>query len=149
MLDSIFAYLQSQIAAMDLSFSWTNVIEISVIVVVLYAIYRKFIKNTQSEKFVKGAFFLVFLWIFSEILIRIDLRIIGLFLKSIVTLISLSLIVIFQPELRRFLGFLGQVDFISRAFSGNHGSSKNDDSIDVVKELIEAVKYLSKTHTGA
>lgn len=149
MIDTILAYIQSQFAAMDLTFSWTNLIEISIIVAVLYAIYRKFIKDTQSEKFVKGAFFLVFLWIFSEILIRFDLKIIGVFLKSIVTLIALSLIVIFQPELRKFLGFLGQVDFISRAFSGGHNNTKKDDSIDVVKELIESVKYLSKTHTGA
>ena len=148
MIDTILAYIQSQFAAMDLSFSWTNLIEIAIIVADLYAIYRKFIKDTQSEKFVKGAFFLVFLWIFSEILIRLDLKIIGVFLKSIVTLIALSLIVIFQPELRKFLGFLGQVDFISRAF-GSHNNNKKDDSIDVVKELIESVKYLSKTHTGA
>lgn len=148
MIDTILAYIQSQFAALDLSFSWTNLIEIAIIVAILYAIYRKFIKDTQSEKFVKGAFFLVFLWIFSEILIRLDLKIIGVFLKSIVTLIALSLIVIFQPELRKFLGFLGQVDFISRAF-GSHNNNKKDDSIDVVKELIESVKYLSKTHTGA
>lgn len=147
MIDTILAYIQSQIGAMDLSFSWTNFGEIFIIAALLFAIYQKFIKNTQSEKFVKGAFFLVFLWIFSEILIRFDLRILGVFLKSIVTLISLSLIVIFQPELRRFLGFLGQVDFISRAFLNNH-NNKND-NIDVVKELIESVKYLSKTHTGA
>lgn len=149
MIDSILAYIQSQIGAMDFSFSWTNFIEIAIIVALLYATYIKFIRNTQSEKIVKGAFFLVFLWIFSEILIRFDLKIIGLFLKSIVTLISLSLIVIFQPELRKFLVFLGQVDFISRAFSTNHNNSKKVDSIDVVKELIESVKYLSKTHTGA
>ena len=58
---------------------------------------KKFIKKNQSEKLVKGLFFLVFAWIFSEILILIDLRIIGVFFKSLVTLISLSLIVIFLP----------------------------------------------------
>ena len=79
---------------------------------------------------------------------RIDLKIIGMFLKSIVTLVSLSLIVIFQPELRRFLGFLGQVDIVTRIFNSNHDKSKSQ-KIDVVKELIESVKYLSKSHTGA
>ena len=33
----------------------------------------------------------------------IDLKIVGVFFKSLVTLIALSLIVIFQPELRRAL----------------------------------------------
>lgn len=71
-----------------------------------------------------------------------------MFLKSIVTLVSLSLIVIFQPELRRFLGFLGQVDFVTRIFNSNNDKGKSQ-KIDVVKELIESVKYLSKSHTGA
>ena len=96
----------------------------------------------------KGAFFLVFIWIFSEILIRLDLKILGVFLKSIVALVSLSLIVIFQPELRRFLGFLGEVDFVNKLF-GNSSKSEGDKRIDVLKEIIEAVKYFSKSHTGA
>ena len=147
MLDEILKYLQMQIGMLDLSFSGTNVLEIVFIAVILLVFYKKFIKNTQSEKFVKGAFVLVFLWIFSEILVRFDLKIIGVFLKSVVTLVSLSLIVIFQPELRRFLGYLGQADFISKFFNSNQKT--NDEKIDVIKELIEAVKFLSKTHTGA
>lgn len=147
MFDEILKYLQMQIGMLDLSFSGTNVLEILFIAVILLVFYKKFIKNTQSEKFVKGAFVLVFLWIFSEILVRFDLKIIGVFLKSVVTLVSLSLIVIFQPELRRFLGYLGQADFISKFFNSNQKTK--DEKIDVIKELIEAVKFLSKTHTGA
>lgn len=147
MFNELLKYLQMQVGMMDLSFSGTNVLEILVIAAILWVFYTRFIKNTQSEKFVKGAFVLVFLWIFSEVLVRFDLKILGVFLKSIVTLVSLSLIVIFQPELRRFLGYLGQVDFITKIF----GSKNNpkDEKIDVIKELIEAVKFLSKTHTGA
>ena len=54
------------------AFGWKNVFEVLVIVSILVLVYKKFIKNTQSEKFVKGAFALVFLWILSEILIAID-----------------------------------------------------------------------------
>ena len=147
MISEIWAYFQSLIAPMDLAFNWTNLAEICVIIGILWFFYKKFIKNTQSEKFVKGAFFLIFLWIFSEILIRFDLKIIGVFLKSVVTLVSLSLIVIFQPELRRFLGFLGQVDFINKLFDNSKKDS--DKRIDVVKEIVEAVKYFSRSHTGA
>ena len=148
MIDDILKFFQSQIGSLDWTFTFTNVAEILIIAGILYAFYKKFIKNTQSEKFVKGIFILIFFWMFGEILIRLDLRILGMFLKSVVTLISLSLIVIFQPELRKFLGFLGQVDFISRAFNPSAHVSKNP-KIDVIKELIEAVKYLSKSHTGA
>ncbi len=147
MISEIWTFFQSLIAPMELAFNWTNLAEICVIVGVLWYLYKKFIKNTQSEKFVKGAFFLVFLWIFSEILIRFDLKIIGVFLKSVVTLVSLSLIVIFQPELRRFLGFLGQVDFIKKLF--DNSKSTDNKRIDVVKEIVESVKYFSRSHTGA
>ena len=108
------------------------------------------IKKLQSEKLVKGLFFLVFAWIFSEILILIELKIIGVFFKSLVTLIALSLIVIFQPELRRFLGYLGQPGFIKRTFfQGGSYRDAVDNDIDIIKEVIEAVKYLTKTKTGA
>lgn len=147
MFDELLKYIQLQVGMLDLSFSGTNLIEIALIAIVLFIFYKKFIKNTQSEKFVKGAFVLVFLWVISEILVRFDLKILGMFLKSVVTLVSLSLIVIFQPELRRFLGYLGQADFISKFFGS--GKSGDDKEIDVVKELIEAVKFLSKSHTGA
>lgn len=129
------------------AFGWKNIFEIFIILSVLIVFYQRFIKNTHSEKFVKGAIVLVFLWIVSEILIAVDLSILGGFLRAIVIFISLSLIVIFQPELRRFLGYLGQIDFFKKFFDNN--KNKKDDSIDVIKEIIEAVKYLSKSHTGA
>ena len=125
-----------------------NTIQILLIVGIVLLFYKRYIQHTNSEKFVKGAVALVFLWILSEILVALDLTILGVFIRSIVTLVALSLIVIFQPELRRFLGYLGQIDFFKRLFE----SDKNDESnksIDVIKEIIEAVKYLSKSHTGA
>ncbi len=130
------------------TFGWKNIFEVVIIVAVLTIFYRNFIKNTHSEKFVKGAFVLVFLWIISEFLIAIDLQILGVFLRSVVVFVALSLIVIFQPELRRFLGYLGQLDFFKRFFENDKKHDENQ-SIDVIKEIIESVKYLSKSHTGA
>ena len=80
MFNDILSYLQFQLGTMDWSLSWVNIIEIAIIVAILYAFYKKFIKDSQSEKFVKGIFFLIFLWVFSEILVRLDLMILGMFL---------------------------------------------------------------------
>lgn len=152
MTDDILLLLQNFIGNWHMyikdTFGWKNTFEVLIIVAILMIFYQNFIKNTHSEKFVKGAVVLVFLWILSEVLIAVDLTILGVFIRSIVTLVALSLIVIFQPELRRFLGYLGQVDFFKRLF--DNGKKKDDNkSIDVIKEIIEAVKYLSKSHTGA
>lgn len=149
-MDALISLIQDILSPLQWSLNWVNILEIAFIGITLLVFYQKFIKNTQSEKLVKGIFFLVFAWIFSEILILIDLRIIGVFLKSLVTLIALSLIVIFQPELRRFLGYLGQPGFIRRTlFSSCSCSETEINEIDVIKEIIEAVKYLTKTKTGA
>lgn len=148
MLHDLLGFFQSQLKALHWAFTWLDVSEVLIIVAVLFLFYRKFIKNTQSEKLVKGIFFLILTWIFSELLIQLDLNILGMFLKSMVTLVALSLIVIFQPELRRFLGYLGQPGFISKAILGSP-VHKNNDKIDVVKEVMESVKYLSKSRTGA
>lgn len=147
MINDILNYISKYIETLELTFNWTDFLQIVFLAVVLLFLYRKFIKNTSSEKFVKGLLILVCVWIFSEVLLMIDLKIIGMFLKGIVTLVSLSLIVIFQPELRKFLGFLGQVDFVSKLFNSNN--KPKEQKIDVVKELIESVKFLSKSHTGA
>ena len=148
MINDFIAYILKYISTLEMTFNWSDFLQIAFLAGLLLFLYRKFIKNTSSEKFGKGLLLLVCVWAFSEVLMRIDLKIIGMFLKSIVTLVSLSLIVIFQPELRRFLGFLGQVDIVTRIFNSNHDKSKSQ-KIDVVKELIESVKYLSKSHTGA
>ena len=150
-MDNILIGLQNLIVEWQTNikdaFGWKNVFEVLIIVSILMLIYQKFIKNTQSEKFVKGAFALVFIWILSEMLIAIDLQILGVFLRSVVLFVSLSLIVIFQPELRKLLGYLGQVGIINRLLSSK--KSVNAKSVDIIKEVVEAVKYLSKTHTGA
>lgn len=152
MINNLFSIFQNFINSWPLylkdTLGWKNIFEVLIIVSILMVFYQKFIRNTHSEKFVKGAIVLVFMWVISELLIALDLTIIGGFLKSIVIFVALSLIVIFQPELRRFLGYLGQIDFFKKLFY-NEKKTVDNKSIDVIKEIIEAVKYLSKSHTGA
>ncbi len=149
MIENLLTLIQ-KIFSFQFSLDWVNIIELGIIVSLVFAFYKKFIQHTPAEKLVRGLMFLVFAWIFAEILNILDLKILGMFLKSLVALISLSLIVIFQPELRRFLGYLGQPGYISKTLFGLklHQQSQ-DDNIDVIKEVVEAVKYLTKTKTGA
>jgi len=149
MLDTVIAIFQGIFGQLKWSLTWVNGIEILIIASTLYLFYIKFIKNTSSEKLVKGLFILIFLWIMSEVLTLINLTILGLFLKGMVMVVSLSLIVIFQPELRRFLGYLGQPGFIGKTLFSKSSRSIQDTEVDIIKEIIEAVKYLTKTKTGA
>ena len=150
MLDQLLNFFKYSFEKTFLSLSWINVFEIFVIALTLLYIYQRFIRNTQSEKLVKGLFFLAVAWMFAQVLIYLNIRIIGGFIQLLVLVIMLSLIVIFQPELRRFLGYLGQPGRISKLFFGQsmHSLNYNKD-VDIVKEIIESIKYLSKTRTGA
>ena len=125
-----------------------NVFEILSLVFILYYLYRRFIKGTQSENLVRGSLALVVMWGISELLIRINLNIFGVFLRTLVSIIAFALIVIFQPELRRFLGYIGQGNLFEKLFLNSEGTFTNEKKIDVAKELIETIKYLSKSKTG-
>ncbi|MBQ3819011.1 diadenylate cyclase CdaA [bacterium] len=147
-MDNILSYLIKYYNDLKMNYDLSDLLQIVLLSFFLLFIYLRFIKNTSFEKFVRGLLFLFFAWIVSEFLIAVNLDIIGVFLKGIVSLIALSLIVIFQPELRRFLGFLGQADFFSKWF--NSGTTHSTEGkIDIIKELIESIKYFSKSHTGA
>lgn len=147
MIGEIKDILIGQLKFLHLTFSWVNLVEVLIIVAFMLLVYQKFIKGTQSEKLVKGIFILLFAWLFSEILIKFNLLILGVFLRTMVSIIMFGAVIIFQPEIRKFLGYLGQSNIFYNHFSRK--SSKDAQKVNVIKELIEAVKYLSKTRTGA
>ena len=136
------------IKSLDVVKPSVNIIEIGILIFVLWYFYKKYIKGTQSENLVRGIFVLIFMWIFSELLIKINLQIFGMFLKTLVSIVIFGLIVIFQPELRRFLCYIGQTNFFENVILGKNRPKNKKQKIDVVKELIETIKYLSKSKTG-
>lgn len=123
-----------------------DIIEIITILVFVLFVYNQYIKGTHSEKLVKGLMVLIVAWGFSELLVSIGLTILGFFLKTIIAIIVFSLVVVFQPELRKFLGYLGQTGFLNKNF---FSTKKKDTDVKVIKEILEAVKYCSKMHCGA
>ncbi len=147
MLENFLNIVKFPLESMDIKFNMLNIAELLFIALVLLFSYKKYIKGTQSEKLVKGIFFLLITWAFSELLIKIDLQIIGVFLKTLVSIVIFSLVVIFQPELRKLLGYLGQTGFISKSIFFNKKANTVNSS-NVVREIIEAVKYFSKTKCG-
>ena len=147
MIGEIKDILINQLKTLHLTFNWVNIIEVLIIFAFLFLIYQKFIKGTQSEKLVKGIFILLFAWLFSEILIKFNLLILGVFLRTMVSVIMFGAVIIFQPEIRKFLGYLGQSNIFHTHLKKKN--LKDVQKVNVIKELIETVKYLSKTRTGA
>ena len=127
-------------------FTWINLIQVGIIVIAVWFFYKTFIKNTSSEKLVRGLLGLAALWIASFVLAWAHLDLLSGFFHWMALFLSISLIVIFQPELRKFLALMGNVEQWRRVFSKDGVATKNNSSLDAI---VSAVEYMSQKHTGA
>jgi len=69
-------------------------------------------------------------------------------LQAVLQISVIGLIILFQPELRRMVVFMGQPDLLSRPQAGPVRREHVDTDC-LINELIEAIRFLSKTKTGA
>ncbi len=127
-------------------FSWLGLVQVGIIAVLVFVFYRSFIQNTQSEKLVRGLLGLGALWIASFVLAWAHLDLLAAFAHWIALFLSISLIVVFQPELRKFMALMGNVDGWRRAIKRGIAKPKAMPGLDA---LVSAVEYMSMKHTGA
>ena len=131
-------------------FDWLSFIQIIIICAIVYAFYVSYIKNTSSEKLVRGLIGLGVLWALSFILPRVHLHLLGRFLHWIALFLSVGLIVIFQPELRKILALMGNVKGLKNVlFAFKQSESNLSNKQKSVEEILKAVAYMSEKHTGA
>ncbi len=129
---------------------WLSVIQIFIICITVYIFYVSFIKNTSSEKLVRGLIGLGVLWLLSFLLPLVHLRLLGRFLHWIALFLSVGLIVIFQPELRKILALMGNIKGLKKAIFVFKQNEKNiSDKQRSIDEIMKAVSYMSEKHTGA
>ena len=127
-------------------FGWINLIQVLVIVGCIWLFYSTFIKNTQSEKLVRGLLGLAALWGLSFILSWAHLNLLATFFQWTALFLSLSLIVVFQPELRKFVALMGNVQGWRRMFKRGGVKTKDTRALDAI---VSAVEYMSAKRTGA
>ena len=127
-------------------FNWIGLIQVVIIVGLLWVFYRSFIKNTQSEKLVRGLLGLAGLWALSFVLSWVHLDLLAAFSHWSALFLSLSLIVVFQPELRKFMALMGNIQGWRRVFKAGGVQSKDTAALDAI---VSAVEYMSSKKTGA
>lgn len=130
-------------------FNWVILVQLVVIVLILLFFYRLFIKNTSSEKLIHGLFGLGALWIASFVFNRLHLTLLGGFLRWTSLFLSLSLIVIFQPELRKLLAMMGNFRGVFNSISLRANRADKDKISKSVDSILSAVEYMSIKRTGA
>lgn len=119
----------------------SDVIDILIVAFVIYKILG-FIKETRAEQLVKGLVVLVVVMLVSEIF---NLYTINWILRNLLSIGLLALVIIFQPELRRGLEYVGRGKFVPSKFS----QIDKDKAKHITSEFVRAVESFSQTKTGA
>ena len=113
------------------------------ILVVAYIFYKGYslIKETRAEQLLKGIALMIVLIPISYIL---NLEMLNFILNKTLTIGLLSVVIIFQPEIRRALEHIGR-----SAFDDFHNMQDEENRNVVVNEIINAVSNLAESKTGA
>lgn len=118
-----------------------DLIDIAIIAFVMYTLYRM-LKNTRAEQLVKG-FALIF--IFTKISELLKLYTVNWVLQKMITGLAFTLIVVFQPELRKLLATLGKGSFWKNTVAQLRGENIEQN----IEEIMQASKSLSDKKIGA
>ena len=122
------------------SMSFTAIIDILVVAFIFYKGYM-LIKETRAEQLLKGIAFIIILIPISGIF---NLSMLYFILSKTLTIGIISVVIIFQPEIRRALEHLGR-----SAFEDKHGFVDKEQRNIYVNEIVNAVSNLADSKTGA
>ncbi|MBL0869566.1 MAG: TIGR00159 family protein [Phycisphaerales bacterium] len=131
-----------QIGERLVGYSWWQVgIELAVIGIVVY-LFVRFVATARAPRSVKLAFYL---FLIATLLIRVlgareSFQRVGFLYDSVLPVVILALLVIFQPELRRAMMRAGDFSFLRRRI---------EPETRAVEEIVKAAKYLSRAKFGA
>lgn len=137
-----------------MNFSFKILIDVMQIIAVgmlLWFFYKRFIKNTNSERMVHGLIGLVVIWLSSWLFMWLGLRLLGEFTRIVATFLSVGVVVVFQPELRKFFAMMGHIRLMDVLFSRHavKDAEYKNKLNNMIDEIMKSVEYMSHKHTGA
>lgn len=124
-----------------MNFRIIDVLDILIVAVIFYKLLM-LIRETRAEQLIKG---LIVLLVVLNISKWMKLHMVHYILENTMTVGLIALLVVFQPELRRALEYIGRTKFFSVSISEviKEEMTKNID------EIVLAISALSRTKTGA
>ncbi|MBM6925631.1 diadenylate cyclase CdaA [Pseudoflavonifractor phocaeensis] len=134
-------YLLQQLKAMVTPFGISDLIDILIMAFIIYKVIM-FIRRTSSGAVAKGILLLLVALLVSGVL---QLNTVNFLMGKIVEYGALALVVLFQPEIRRFLEQMGRTN-LGKVFSNAEERNELDGAI---TQTVEAYASLSKSKTGA
>src|SRR5580658_3877698 len=99
--------MHTDLAFAFFNFSIVDVIDIDLVALLMYRMYY-LVKGTVALNIFIG---ILFVYLLLLIVKYMDMRLFGSILEKFIDVGFIALIVVFQPEIRRFLLFLGTANF--------------------------------------
>ncbi len=131
-----------------LEVSWVDIIDIMLVSILLYQVY-KLMRGSVAVKIFLGVLSLYLIYL---IVRAAQMELLGLILGQFMGVGVLAAIILFQPEIRKFLLLIGKTTdfnkssgFLKNFFTGKNNSSETFN----ITPIIEAAKTLGGTNTGA
>lgn len=125
-------------------FTFIDFIDIILVAAIMYWIYRA-TKGTNAPYIITGIIIIYLLWVVVKTL---NMELLSTILGQFISVGVIALIIVFQPELRRFLQMIGMrqkgFNFITRIFgTGNDAAATN------ITPIVTACCEMAATKTGA
>jgi len=123
------------------TFGWNNVLDVLIVAVFVYYVLA-LIRGTRAVQLLIGVMVLVLIYVVAT---SLHLTLTTLLLQALFAVALIALVVVFQPELRRALGQIGQLGPLNRLLTP--GSEEELEGI--VDELVRAALLISEAKHGA
>lgn len=135
---------------MLLEFGIKDIIDIVLVALMLYYIYR-LMRETRSANVFNGIMVFVVLWLFvSQVL---EMRLLGTILDKLVSVGILAIIIIFQEDIRKFLSNIGghqRMRTLKRLFTSSKQKDKDSKKVkQMIMPLVMASINMSRQKVGA
>ncbi len=125
--------------------TFIDIIDIALVALFMFGIYRA-TRGTNVPYIVTGVLMIYLLWIVVRLL---GMELLSSILGQVVSVGVIALIILFQPEIRRFLQIIGmrrkRFGFLSRFFTHTH----QEDSSATVTAITTACTEMASSKTGA
>ena len=123
------------------SIGLNDILDIIIVAFIFYKILE-FIKETRAQQLIKGLLVLVAAFFLSDFF---NLYALNWLLRGTMTVGAIALVVVFQPELRRALEYVGRSKIVKAPF----GQLDKEKAKTITDEFVKAVSACSSTKTGA
>ena len=125
-------------------FTFVDLIDIILVALIMYWIYRM-TKGTNAPYILSGIIAVYLLWV---VVRTLNMELLSTILGQLISVGAIALIIVFQPELRRFLQMIGMrqkhFNFITRIFSTGEDTVETN-----ISPIVTACREMADSKTGA